>query len=298
MRTMDQVLQKKWRARGTNVWLFLAPMISLASCSDNLTRADKPAYEPSPLPELTCSPNLDGQITNAELQTTFDTPVPLVVSPASQSRTVSLEGRVGADGKRSWDVGEDYKDDRSASITARKVAGTWFAASFTTAGFTTPFDLSETTLGVYASDDTGIRLLGLVSREENPASGKTLYVYATPILVAKFPLKVGESWTSSSDVRQSTLRGLPYAGKDTYEVKVDAAGTLTLRDYTFTQALRVKTKVTVAPAVGAATVRRQTSFFFECFGEVLRAVSKDGETQEDFTEAVELRRIGLPPSKN
>jgi hypothetical protein len=55
---------------------------------------------------------------------------------------------------------------------------------------------------------------------------------------------------------------------------------------------RVRTKVTVEPTVGATVVRRQTSFFAECFGEVARVTSADGETNEDFTSAAELRRLG------
>jgi hypothetical protein len=38
-------------------------------------------------------------------------------------------------------------------------------------------------------------------------------------------------------------------------------------------------------------VTRQTSFFFECFGEVARATSQPNETQDDFTTAAELRRL-------
>jgi hypothetical protein len=33
---------------------------------------------------------------------------------------------------------------------------------------------------------------------------------------------------------------------------------------------------------------------FECFGEVMRATSKTGEKNEDFTVASEIRRFGLP----
>ena len=56
------------------------------------------------------------------------------------------------------------------------------------------------------------------------------------------------------------LRGLPYDGKDTYEVKVDGAGELLTPDFIFTQVLRVRTKVTVEPSAGQATVQRQTAF--------------------------------------
>ena len=91
----------------------------------------------------------------------------------------------------------------------------------------------------------------------------------------------------------ATVRGLPYAGRDTYQVSVDASGRLELTDLTFTQVLRVRTQLTVEPAVGATVTRRQVSWMFECFGEVARAVSLDGELQEDFTTTSELRRLGL-----
>jgi hypothetical protein len=39
--------------------------------------------------------------------------------------------------------------------------------------------------------------------------------------------------------------------------------------------------------------RRQTQFFFECFGEVARAESKANETAPDFTTAAVLRRFAL-----
>ena len=74
---------------------------------------------------------------------------------------------------------------------------------------------------------------------------------------------------------------------------MDAAGRLELTDLTFTQALRVRTRVTGVPAVGASVSRRQVSWMFECFGEVARAVSLDNEPQEDFTTTSELRRRGL-----
>jgi hypothetical protein len=89
------------------------------------------------------------------------------------------------------------------------------------------------------------------------------------------------------------IRGLPYAGKDTYEITVDAAGSLDLPDITFSQALRVRTKVTVEPAAGMAVVTRQASYVFECFGEVARVTSNNGEMNADFTTAAEVRRFGF-----
>ena len=67
----------------------------------------------------------------------------------------------------------------------------------------------------------------------------------------------------------------------------------TRADLTFTQAMRVQTNVTAEPAVGLPVTRRQAGFVFECFGEVARATSRDNETQDDFTAAAEVRRLGL-----
>ena len=104
---------------------------------------------------------------------------------------------------------------------------------------------------------------------------------------------MGKSWVSAGTITNGLIRNLPYAGRDTYQVSVDAAGRLELTDLTFTQALRVRTHVTVEPVVGASVSRRQISWMFECFGEVARAVSVDNEPNEDFTTTSELRRLGL-----
>ena len=104
---------------------------------------------------------------------------------------------------------------------------------------------------------------------------------------------MGKSWVSVGTVVNGTIRALPYAGRDTYQVSVDAAGRLELTDLTFTQALRVRTRITVEPAVGASVVRRQVSWLFECFGEVARAVADPTDLAENFTRTTELRRLGL-----
>jgi hypothetical protein len=134
---------------------------------------------------------------------------------------------------------------------------------------------------------------GFASAEENGPEGKTLLVYAQPVALYRYPLEVGKTWVTVGQVSNGTLRGLPYAGRDTYTITVESSGRLDLPDLTFTQAMRVKTNVTAEPAVGAPVTRRQTGFVFECFGEVARATSRDGETQDDFTQAAEVRRLGL-----
>src|SRR5205814_4306784 len=106
-------------------------------------------------------------------------------------------------------------------------------------------------------------------------------------------LELGKQWVSAGETRNGVLRGLPYAGRDTYEVSVDQSGRLQLPDLTFTQALRVATHVTVEPVAEQTVSRRTLSWLFECFGEVAHAASLDNETKSEFTTTSELRRLGL-----
>jgi hypothetical protein len=98
---------------------------------------------------------------------------------------------------------------------------------------------------------------------------------------------------SVGEVENAKFRGLPYAGRDIYEVKVAAMGELALPSFSFEQVHKVHTKVTVQPAAGESSSTRQVSFLFECFGEVARATSQDGETEQDFSTAAEVRRLGF-----
>jgi hypothetical protein len=48
--------------------------------------------------------------------------------------------------------------------------------------------------------------------------------------------------------------------------------------------------------VGPSVITQQSSWLFECFGEVARATSAVGETNPDFTTAAEVRRLSLQRS--
>lgn len=244
-------------------------------------------------PPLGCIPNLDGQIEMSELMPAFGTPVNVLVNPVGETRTVDLVGQDAGDGTRIWDFGADYATDRVTQPVASQLGVWWFASSFPADAFVVPYDPGATVQGVYRIDANGFYLLGLASSEMDPAEGRTLLVYTTPIVIMQLPLVPGASWLSVGEITGGTLRGLPYAGMDTYASSVVASGQIVLPSLTFTQAMRVSTAVTVSPAAGAPLVRRQSSFVFECFGEVARATSQDGETNDDFTTAAELRRFGI-----
>jgi hypothetical protein len=270
-------------------------LLCLAACSPNETPPPDhvPYGDGGTLPPLTCVPNLDGQIEASELQAVLDTPVKYLVSQPGETRPVDVAGTVDAAGHRVWDWSAPAASDALLTLTATALTGTWYAASFPAGQFTTPLDAAGTTAAVYRQDSDALYLLGMASTDPAPATGKTLIVYSQPVVLYRFPLTVGAQWVSVGDVANATFRGLPYAGRDTYEVAVDAAGQLELPDLGFTQVLRVRTKVTASPAAGIPVTRYQVSFLFECFGEVARATSRDDETNPDFTVAAEVRRFGL-----
>ena len=61
-------------------------------------------------------------------------------------------------------------------------------------------------------------LLGIASTKEAPSEGKTLVVYEAPVAFYRFPITPGSSWISTGQVTGGVLRGLPYAGNDTYDL--------------------------------------------------------------------------------
>lgn len=270
-----------------------ALLFFVLACGENLTLPPDrdPATDPEPEP-LTCVPNLDGAITGSELAPAYGVPAHYVVNPPGVSRQVDVVGTAGEDGAPVWDFAVDYADDQALAATAETLEGTWYGPSFPEGAFVTPFNREGTLDSIGLVRDDAFLLLGLASHEESPPEGQTLLVYDPPITILKLPVEEGQTFVSVGQIANGTVLGLPYAGRDTYEVTVDAVGSIDLPQLTFEQVHRVRTKVTVEPAVGATVVRRQVSFFAECFGEVARVTSADGEASDDFTTAAELRRLG------
>jgi hypothetical protein len=268
------------------------------SCSDNETPPPAhAAYDGGVVTALPCVPNLDGKIESRELVPQVGIPANYLVSPSGKDRTVDILGKTNAQGQLTWSFGVDFADDQVAKIEAQKIDGKWYAGSF--AGVANPVvvasDLAGRTEGVYTQTEQGFFLHGVASVVADPPEGKTLLVYTQPVMLYRFPLEPGAAWTSFGEVKNGTVRGLPFASRDTYDVKVDGAGELGLPDFVLTQALRVRTNVSIAPSAGQVTTQRQVGFLFECLGEVTRATSKLNEPDENFTTASELRRLGLAP---
>ncbi len=274
-----------------NALFTLLSCACLAGCGENLTHPpDRPTYDGGAGP-LQCVPNLDGKIEATELKAALNVPVSYLVSPPGEARMVDIKGQSDGEGHRLWDFSQDFKSDAKVTISASTLGGKWYQASFPNGQWTAPVDAGGAVEGVYSADDQAIYLHGVASTDANDAA-KTLLVYDTPIALYRFPLEVGAHWVSTGAVQNGMAAGLPYAGMDTYDITDDASGEMSLHDYTFTQVHRLRTTVTLSPAAGATQVTRQVSFVFECFGEVVRATSQNGETNDDFTTAAEVRRLG------
>lgn len=269
-------------------------VVAHAGCGDNLTHPDPLApYDPAAEQVLSCVPNLDGMIDAEELLPAVGVPVTFAVSPAGASRRVDQAGATDASGRLVWDWSDGAADDEGLTVSAARIEGRWYAAEFPAEAFALPFDASGNVDAIYTHDAGALRLHGLASRRETPT---TLLRYDTPIEVTRFPVVAGDRYVSEGRIRDGLFRGLPYAGRDTYTVEVVDTGRLLLPDLTFSQAHLVQTEVVLAPAVGEPTTQRQSSWLFECFGEVARATSQPGETRANFTDAAEVRRMGLLPT--
>lgn len=272
----------------------LAVLAWLPACSqENQTHPSYADYEAPASEPLPCVPNLDGQIDANELQQALGIPVSYLVSAPGTTRPVDVAGAVGSDGRMHWDWSAASPDDRVARFEASALDGKWYASSFPDGQFVAPLDAGKTIDSIYSHTDQALYLHGVASVEADPADGRTLMVYDQPIELYRFPLVQGSTWVSAGKVQDGLVKGLPYAGRDVYEVNVDATGELTLPDLSFSQVLRVRTKITLEPAVGQSVSQWQASFLFECFGEVGRATSEKDEAEPNFTVASEVRRFGL-----
>ncbi|MFB6373913.1 MAG: hypothetical protein ABEN55_12565 [Bradymonadaceae bacterium] len=278
-----------------SAFLSIVFTVVLTGCGER-PRGDDTDYEPYERPDpvtLECAPDTNEKITADELDPALGVEANYLVSPAGKKRRVDLAGEPAGDGERRWDWSQTREDDRSIGIAAESVSDQWYADSFPNGEFVLPIDLSGATEGIYRVTDEVMLLLGIASSKKSPANGKTLLVYNEPVPVYQFPVETGDQWVATGEVDNGTLRGTPYAGRDTYRVKVRAMGEMKLPNLTFEQVHRVDTQVTVEPAAGKSVSRRQVSFVAECFGEVARATSPNGVTKKNFEQAAEVRRLGV-----
>lgn len=271
--------------QGLYITLYLAA--ALPACTENRTPA---TGQDAGATVLSCLPNLDGRIDADELPVALEARASYFVS---ENTPVQLAGMADGNALR-WSFPDETSADQRLSFAAAPLLDQWYAESFPDATFILANDVMGTVDGIYRKDDAGLWLLGLASAMENPPEGKTLYRYASPVALLRFPIEDGDRYTEVGEIDSGVVRGLPYVGTDTYEIVIDGSGELELPYVSFSPVLRTYTYVLSEPAAGGVTTsRRQVSFLFECFGEVMRATSRADEPTVNFTTAAELRRFAL-----
>jgi len=258
-------------------WLLIATLV--AGCQDNQTPPGTPGDV-----ALSCLPNLDGVLTADELPVLLDRETSYLVD---SDIAVDLAGAQG-------ESGTEWHFDSAAAARIRvaphAIAGTDLVGLFPGSAFSVPN--GDGSLGVYSIDDDALWLHGFatVGAASDPADSSL--VYAAPVALLRFPLGPGDAFTSVGEL-DANLAGTPVVRTDIYEVGVVDEGQVHLPASAIGPALRVSTRITTSPLGGQAVVSQQTSFYFECFGEITRAQGRIGESQRDFDVASTLRRLDL-----
>lgn len=230
-----------------------------------------------------CAPNHDGEVTRAEIPIAPGLRATYAIATGVAHDT---RAAVGEGGDKAWDLAGELPGDQRSLVETLDPSAWWFGASFEGATYATRLGASEELLGVFRVSDDGLELLGVVS----PSDGalRTELRYDPPALLLAFPLALDAAWTTTSAVSGVT-NGVPTLATETYEARVDAAGTVVTPFASF-DALRVV--VALDRWVGAALYFDvQHLFVAECFGTVASIRSEGYVSATEFTTAAELRRL-------
>jgi hypothetical protein len=236
----------------------------------------------------------DDTLTSQELPLAMGVPIRLTESRSDGGVPVDLMGDLDPDGGTVWRLDGPLPGDHPVTMTAQPLDGYWFGSHFADGGYVAPLDGTGELLGVFRRTDTALEMLALVSREAD----KTRINYDPPVMVLKLPLALHDSYTSV--VRASgTLDGNPFfSSTDTYQTKADARGTLVTPGGTYpVLRVRIVLDVSIPMAVWPFELNYhyvRYSFMTPCYGQVAHVASREGEQTLLFTQAAEVRRVGLP----
>src|SRR3954468_19040297 len=169
----------------------------------------------------TCIPNHDGVIARSE--------VPLAAGAMASFRiatdaTWNTAGHANSDGTRTWDLSGQLANDADTPVALGSPQGTWWQPDFAGASYSAVLASGSDLQGVFAIDNNGVTLLGVVS----PSGGatKTELTYDPPAKILAFPFMAGSTWMSTSTV-SGYVQGVFGAYTEKYESSVDYVGTMT-----------------------------------------------------------------------
>lgn len=230
-----------------------------------------------------CSPDHDGVITRAEVSIAAGRRATFRVALDSP---IDTAGELQNDGSRLWDLSPSLSGDHDVEVMLEPLADQWFADSFPDATYVSRLSETEELLGVFQATDQALLLLGVVS--PSGGAGRTELAYDPPVKVLSFPITNSSTWQTDSTVSGQASGVLSYYSEE-YDSRVDAIGQVVTPYGTF-PVKRVRVELT--RVVGAAVVTSRTYVFVaECYGTVASIVSEQYESEVEFTQAAEVRRL-------
>jgi len=247
-----------------------------------------------------CLPNDDGRIERSEV---FFQPGLRATFKISGPATFDTAGTAASDGGRRWDFTPALAGDTSRLVETKSLQGEWYESEFPDAGYVTELGQGSTLLGVFSATADALYLQGVVSPTDGTTGTKVHY--APWVKVLQFPLQAGASWGATSTVsgkyqgfvigNAAFGTGLPFQ-QETYTSTVDRAGDA-LTPFSNFHTMRVRTVMvretriyTLNPWTTLLTLR-SFNWNTECFGTVATLSSTDNESNTEFTDASEVRRL-------
>lgn len=234
-----------------------------------------------------CTANNDGVLERGEIVFIAGASVDYTMNPPGTVVDVNLVPGTGSEGEPLWSFSEPLSE--RVTLTYMDAAGQWFAPDFPGATYALPASPGSSLLGIYRLTDDRIALMGSASLEE----AATLLVYDSEVPILRFPLAEGDAWVMTARIDDGVFEGNPFTSEDTYDVEVVAVGTVDLGFLTMRNSLQVAITTRQRFPGGEARVSIQHVWLHECYGEIVRVRSLDGETNLQFTRAGEVRILAL-----
>jgi hypothetical protein len=284
-----------------HAWLpraaLLAAAVLVCACGEDGGPADAawedeaadPAVEDLALEDEgpSCTANNDGVLDRSEILFIAGASVDYTMNPAATTVDVNLVPGTGSEGEPLWNFSEPLSE--RVTLTYMDAAGQWFTPEFPGATYALPASPGSSLLGIYRITDDRIALLGSASLEE----GLTLLVYDNEVPILRFPLAEGDGWIMTARIEDGLFEGNPFASEDTYDVEVAALGTVDLGFLTMRNSLQVTITTRQRFPGGETRISIQHVWLHECYGEIVRVRSLDGETDPLFDRASEVRILAL-----
>lgn len=253
--------------------------------------------EPTVLPENPperCLPNNDGIIELSEVTFLVGASVSFLRNRPGMTVQIDQKGRIDGEGQLVWDFRSADAPEKTSAQTVDP-AGKWFLPSFPSPSLLIPTTFpgfQGTLYQVLRVAGSDLLLDGIASEREKPETEQILLPYETPVPLLRFPLRDGKEWIVSAKAK-GTVGGLPVSSTDNYTFRVQGRGKLRLPDIDFENTLRLLIQVQQRLLGGSARTFYQVLFLHECYGEIARIESKDGESDPDFQSASFLRFLSF-----